>query len=132
MSGLYILTSTFILIILAILLWKTMMLPPKSLGKGTFIAAVVSAGVYVVMDALFVACFLQSVDGIVCFRIVSLFFYIIYDAYGLVSLCSELHAAYSKPLCQRKLICTVCCLDDYDTDQRMDTEALENQRYGDI
>lgn len=78
MSGLYILTSTFILIILAILLWKTMMLPPKSLGKGTFIAAVVSAGVYVVMDALFVACFLQSVDGIVCFRIVSLFFYIIY------------------------------------------------------
>ncbi len=78
MSALYILTSAFILIILTILLRKTMMLPPKSLGKETCITAVVTVGVYVFTDAFFAACFTGQVGGASCFRFVSLFFYLIY------------------------------------------------------
>ena len=78
MSTLYILTSAFILIILTILLRKTMMLPPKSLGKETCITAVVTVGVYVFFDAFFMACFTGQVGGVTCFRFVSLIFYLIY------------------------------------------------------
>ena len=78
MSTLYILTSAFILIILTILLRKTMMLPPKSLGKETCITAVVTVGVYVFLDAFFMACFTGQVGGVTCFRFVSLIFYLIY------------------------------------------------------
>lgn len=78
MSTLYILTSAFILIILTILLRKTMMLPPKSLGKETCITAVVTVGVYVFLDAFFMACFNGQVGGVTCFRFVSLIFYLIY------------------------------------------------------
>lgn len=84
MSTLYILTSVFLLILLVILLWKTLMLPAKSLGKVTCVAAVATASVYVIMDALFVACFLHQMGGAVCFRIVSLLFYMIYGTLPMV------------------------------------------------
>ena len=84
MSTLYVITSIFILIILSVLLRKIMMLPSKGLGKGTCIAAVVTVGVYVFVDALFVSCFLQSVVGVGFFRIVSLIFYFIYATLPMV------------------------------------------------
>ena len=87
MSTLYILTSAFILIILTILLRKTVMLPPKSIGKETCITAVVTVGVYVFMDAFFAACFTGQVGGVACFRFVSLIFYLIYVTLPMILKC---------------------------------------------
>ena len=78
MYNIYVLTSGFLLIILSILLWKIVSFLPKSPEKQSFTTCVISVGIYILMDALFVYCFLNQNVPLNVFRTVSLLFYLSY------------------------------------------------------
>ncbi|MBO5459383.1 MAG: response regulator [Lachnospira sp.] len=78
MNELYMLTSAFMIIIIGILLWKVTILLAKSAEKRKCVTFVITVGAYILMDALFVYCFLNEEISLNVFRLVSLLFYTIY------------------------------------------------------
>ena len=78
MNNMYFITSAFMMLIICILLRKLFFLPQGSLVRRTCLRFVGSVGAYVLLDYLFVYCFLNTEVSIHIFRGICLLFYMIY------------------------------------------------------
>ena len=78
MLNMYMLTSVFLIVIIATLLMKVNKLLPGDDQKSSIINFFVTVGVYIILDAVFVACFLTPGAGAGIFRVVALLFFLVY------------------------------------------------------
>lgn len=78
MNSMYLLTSTFMIIIICFLLWKISRFSQKSATKRSCEVFIVTVGVYIFVDALFVYCYLNENVSLGLFRFVTLLFYFLY------------------------------------------------------
>lgn len=78
MTGVYVISSCFMLVILSILLVKIVRDAKWEQSKRTCVGFLVVLELYVLMDALFVVCFLNAKEHVMLFRTVVALFYFVY------------------------------------------------------
>ena len=104
MGSLYVLTTFFMLVIMAILLTRIFLTLKKGPKRKMAGLLVMTTALYILMDAMFAYCFVEEKISIAIFRIVVFLFYLIYVNLPLV------WYLFSKSYIKNKYICIICKL----------------------